>query len=812
MKLLPAVLLGTEAAFTGGCLDGSKGKCKTTCAATNLGRKSKARQKFMYEGDDTITSRFSASPLGMNNESTKDYRYAMRFDRNACGKPILDAIAAGDIGLEVYDFTDVYNMEASYMVDTTQSECKTWQQSLYVQVRHTNANGSKDWAFGGTDKNRDYFWVQMNGLSKIDENTNYTRDDVRSCLESTWMDRMTKRGQNGDDYTKCLAYTRCKLGIDWSEDDVVTPIPTDQTTTATTIAPTETSTESASLPTEATVTSQATTAATPSLTIPPPENLPDYNDMDYTFQCQDPVCRIQLADGQTFHGIKISDDIIEFTGIKYATAERWKAPVLTTHYGTDIVDATEMGPGCVSELNSWAEVNSGDRREDCLTINVKVPVSALENKQKLPTIAYIHGGAFVAGSNNDVALDQVVAQGMAVFNINYRLGAYGFLDVGEVEPGQQYTGNWGLQDQLAALKWIHMFAGAFGGNKDDVCLHGCSAGSLSGWFHLTNEESWPYFKRAVTTGVGVTAGNFRTKGAQEDFLRNRLIQKGGVSDLDGLRTKTTLQMRGVFNKALQGLTDAQTAEHTYQPAVEGVFVKDSPINRVVQGIIRPNTPVALSVAKDDGMAFVEYMDQKMKFTTMPDLANEIGEAQGMGAEFPPPYWDMYLERLYPNLANELVAQFGCKPGVDDCKESVTDFITSALWACNSRWAFRELLKHDTPLGEIYALHWEVPDCEEGPDGQPTKSCHCGETLFIQGDMNEFQVGQDTFDAYMQFFKTGVMGSRFKSIQEVGVNNWNRVSNTEWTQGAIRNNWGDCDLMDTMNEQDGFYTEMHKMNK
>ena len=64
-----------------------------------------------------------------------------------------------------------------------------------------------------------------------------------------------------------------------------------------------------------------------------------------------------------------------------------------------------------------------------------------------------------------------------VISIAYRLGMYGFLHLPENESGQEYSGNWGLLDQAAAMKWSQKFAPVFGGNINEATLHGCSAGS-----------------------------------------------------------------------------------------------------------------------------------------------------------------------------------------------------------------------------------------------------------------------------------------------------------------------------------------------
>ena len=89
-------------------------------------------------------------------------------------------------------------------------------------------------------------------------------------------------------------------------------------------------------------------------------------------------------------------------------------------------------------------------------------------------------------------------QGVVVISIAYRLGMYGFLWIPE-----GVGGNWGIGDQRVAMQWAQTWAVHFGGDVTRATLNGCSAGSESLWWHLTSPESWPYFHRAVTVGVGL---------------------------------------------------------------------------------------------------------------------------------------------------------------------------------------------------------------------------------------------------------------------------------------------------------------------
>ena len=144
------------------------------------------------------------------------------------------------------------------------------------------------------------------------------------------------------------------------------------------------------------------------------------------------------------------------------------------------------------------------------------------NKEKLPMVAYIHGGSLNFGNNNK-NFDSLVEQGVVVVSINYRLGPYGFLHLKSTEEGAMFRGNWALQDQHAGLMWISMFGGVFGGNKNIVTLDGCSAGSASGWHHMTQPMSWPYFNRMMSNGIGISAGRLYEGVITDVSMTNRII-------------------------------------------------------------------------------------------------------------------------------------------------------------------------------------------------------------------------------------------------------------------------------------------------
>ena len=145
------------------------------------------------------------------------------------------------------------------------------------------------------------------------------------------------------------------------------------------------------------------------------EDLPDYNDDDYDLSCSGNECTLTMSDGQTFVGIN-NNGIVTFHAVPFAQAPvgelRWKSPVLRTHY-PEPVDATEPGYNCAT-FQTVDDPSKQNQSEDCLHINIQVQKWVLDRKRKLPVVAYIHGGAFNFGTNND-DMSSLVSQGMNDF-------------------------------------------------------------------------------------------------------------------------------------------------------------------------------------------------------------------------------------------------------------------------------------------------------------------------------------------------------------------------------------------------------------
>jgi len=211
---------------------------------------------------------------------------------------------------------------------------------------------------------------------------------------------------------------------------------------------------------------------------------------------------IVMTEGGAIRGTTVSDSIA-FRGIPYAAPPvgelRWKAPQPAAHW-SGVRDGSQFGPSSPQPRVPLTNVG-GELSEDSLYLNVSVP--GLVGKGR-PVLVWFHGGGSVLGAGRDYEPAKLAAKGVVVVTVNYRLGALGFLAhpaLAEYPGGP--SGNYGLMDQQAALRWVHRNIDRFGGDEDNVTIAGQSSGGLSVLAHLTSPGSQGLFQKAI-----VQSGSF----------------------------------------------------------------------------------------------------------------------------------------------------------------------------------------------------------------------------------------------------------------------------------------------------------------
>jgi para-nitrobenzyl esterase len=183
---------------------------------------------------------------------------------------------------------------------------------------------------------------------------------------------------------------------------------------------------------------------------------------------------------------------------------RWQAPRPALSW-QGVRDATSFSPRCL-QGQIFADIVFRDLSEDCLTLNIWTPAKTAGDR--LPVMVWIHGGGFQAGAGAEPRHDgeAFARKNVVLVTINYRLGVFGFFAHPELtrESGRNASGNYGMLDQVAALRWVKDNIAAFGGDPGNVTIFGESAGSFAvsalmasplarGLFHKAIGESGAFF-------------------------------------------------------------------------------------------------------------------------------------------------------------------------------------------------------------------------------------------------------------------------------------------------------------------------------
>ncbi|CAN5375571.1 carboxylesterase family protein [soil metagenome] len=193
-----------------------------------------------------------------------------------------------------------------------------------------------------------------------------------------------------------------------------------------------------------------------------------------------------------------------FKGVPYAAApvgpNRWTPPQAPPRW-EGVRPAKAFGPACVQPTAKIANLYSQDlgaTSEDCLTLNVWAPAGV----QRAPVLVWIHGGALAASASKDPMYDgaRLASRGgVVVVSINYRLGVFGYLAHPELsaQSARGVSGNYGLLDQIEALKWVQANIAAFGGDPANVTIAGESAGGLSVMYLMASPSARGLFAKAI---------------------------------------------------------------------------------------------------------------------------------------------------------------------------------------------------------------------------------------------------------------------------------------------------------------------------
>lgn len=278
-----------------------------------------------------------------------------------------------------------------------------------------------------------------------------------------------------------------------------------------------------------------------------------------------------------------------YLGIPYAQAPigdlRWKAPRRPKPWD-GIMKATEFPPR-EHQLAQLPDSFYGKEfysepaylppmSEDCLYLNIWAPERTAG--EKFPVAFWIHGGAFMHGFSSEMEFDgeAFCRRGVILVTINYRVGVFGFLchPALAAEDPNGRCGNYGLMDQIAALKWINENIEAFGGDKERIVIMGQSAGAMSVQMLCSSPLAKGLFHGAIMQSGGGYGNGFGTMRSRQtaESIGEMFSELAGTRTAEGLRK---LSPRDIMNTTIALMQSGKAAGLPFSPVVDGFVLNNS---------------------------------------------------------------------------------------------------------------------------------------------------------------------------------------------------------------------------------------------
>jgi len=294
----------------------------------------------------------------------------------------------------------------------------------------------------------------------------------------------------------------------------------------------------------------------------------------------------------------LEDGLTVYKGIPFAAPPvdelRWKAPQPAAKW-EGVRQATKFAPAPMQGGNP-----PSGKSEDCLYLNIWTPAKSASDK--IPVMVYIYGGGFAGGYTSDpwISGEKLAKKGVILVSIAYRVNQFGFLSHPELsaESPNHVSGNYGILDQIAALKWIQNNIAAFGGDPSKVTIFGESAGAISVSMLCASPLAKGLFSGAISQSGGsfgptrpttFPGENMKTlKQAEENG--KTYVQKAGVSSIADLRKIEAEKVPSGF-----GMTGGW-------PITDGYVIPDDQ-HRLYEAGKYNDIPVLIGYNSDEGASF-----------------------------------------------------------------------------------------------------------------------------------------------------------------------------------------------------------------
>lgn len=307
--------------------------------------------------------------------------------------------------------------------------------------------------------------------------------------------------------------------------------------------------------------------------------------------CSEKISTVVSVEGGKVQGVETEyPGVYVYKGIPFAAPPvgdlRWKEPQPVIPWdGVKLADT--YGPGAYqaphTSSNPWTSefyMNDPEFSEDCLYLNVYTKAPGMTDK-KLPVAMWIHGGGYTGGWGYEIEFDgkEWASKDVVLVTINYRLGIFGFMvhPLLSAESEHGVSGNYGILDQIAALKWVHDNIAQFGGDPDNITIFGQSAGAGSVKTLVSSPLTGNLIKKAIIqSGGGVSENAQHQEIALERVgaSTKTIMDWAGYDSLEKMRAASSEEISAVASAYLEATGDRMT-RLTTSPVVDGYVSFDS---------------------------------------------------------------------------------------------------------------------------------------------------------------------------------------------------------------------------------------------
>jgi para-nitrobenzyl esterase len=305
-----------------------------------------------------------------------------------------------------------------------------------------------------------------------------------------------------------------------------------------------------------------------------------------------------------------ANGIVSFKGIPFAAPPvgelRWRAPQPVVPW-TGIREVSKFAPACVQD-EMFAAVFGAPRgvSEDCLYLNVWTPATSATDR--LPVMVWIYGGGFVIGQTSVPAYDgtRLAEKGVVMVSVSYRVGAFGFLAHPELskESGKG-SGNFGLQDQIAGLKWVKDNIAKFGGNPNRVTIFGESAGGISVSMLAASPAAKGLFQQAISESGGSFGGPRTGNEGGLNVPPLEIAEANGQRFLARLGATTIAAARALGpDKIMAAQGAGVAATNSFWPVFDGDVLPGDQYELYLARKFN-DTPVLIGTNSDEGALFAQ---------------------------------------------------------------------------------------------------------------------------------------------------------------------------------------------------------------